>query len=71
MAVGHPGVELVGGQLGAEAVGRLGQRGKLVGELDRTPVEQGVELIVQLVGPGPIASSPFLVLLTSQATGVG
>ena len=54
VAVGHPGVELVGGQLGAEAVGDLGQRGKLVGELDRTPVEQGVELIVQLVGPGPM-----------------
>ena len=47
-------VELVGGQLGPETVGRLGQRGKLVGELDRAPVEQRVELIVQLVGPGPI-----------------
>ena len=38
-----------GGQLGPEGVGRLHQRGKLVGELDRTPVQQGVELVVQLV----------------------
>ncbi len=52
VAVGHPRVQLVGGQLGPEAVGRLHQRGKLVRELDRTPVEQGVELIVQLVWLG-------------------
>ena len=54
VAVGHPRVQLVGGQLGPEAVGRLHQRGKLVRELDRTPVEQGVELIVQLVWLGPM-----------------
>ena len=69
MPVGHLGVELEGGQLGPEGVGRLHQRRKLVGELDRTPVEQGVELIVQLVRPWP-RFSPFLLLLTSQATGV-
>ena len=45
---------LEGGQLVPEAVGRLHQRGKLVGELDRTPVEQGVELIVEPVWLGPM-----------------
>jgi hypothetical protein len=47
--VGHRRVQPVGGQLGPEGVGRLGQRAKLVGELDRTPVQQGVELVVEPV----------------------
>jgi hypothetical protein len=54
VTVGHLGGQLVGGQLDPEDIGRLHQRGKLVGELDRAPVEQGVELLVQLVGPGPM-----------------
>ena len=49
MPVGHLGVQLVGGQLDPEGVGHLGQRGKLVGELDGAPVKQGVELVVEPV----------------------
>ena len=71
MPVGHRRVQLQGGQLGPEGVGRLHQRGKLVGELDRTPVQQGVELVVELVWLWSRHPHRFLFLLTSQATGVG
>jgi hypothetical protein len=49
VSVGDLGVELIGSQLDPKGVGRLHQRHELIGQLDRAPVQQGVQVVVPLV----------------------